>query len=170
MYRISKILRGERARINHWIYERTISNTLSNLILYSTSTTLTYKTARIRSPARHISAASYTSIILWKIDFRLLWLTQTWNVWCKKIATKSLYQNLGRNQKLNIRHTILYYACSTKKRDNLLVEMDIVWHFRGLILCDANGSKKSINLKKGRYKGTVEQIFYALTSSFFKFT
>ena len=59
MYRISDILRGERAHSDRWIYERTISNTLSNLILDSTSSTLTYKTARLRSPARHTSAVSY---------------------------------------------------------------------------------------------------------------
>ena len=27
-------------------------------------------------------------------------------------------------------------ACSTKKRDNLLVEKDIICHFRGLIFCN----------------------------------
>ena len=52
-------LRGERARSDCWIYERTISNTLSNLILDSTRTTLTYKTARIRSPAQHIYIPSF---------------------------------------------------------------------------------------------------------------
>ena len=59
MYRISKILRGEQARINRWIYERTISNTLSNLTLESTSTTLTYKTYIIRFLDWHTPAASY---------------------------------------------------------------------------------------------------------------
>ena len=58
MYRISEIFTGEQVRSDHWIYERTISNTLLNLILDSTSTTLTYKTAQIRSPAQHTSAAS----------------------------------------------------------------------------------------------------------------
>ena len=66
MYRISEILSGGQARSDHWIYERAISNTLSNLILDSTSTILTYITAQIRSPARLTSAASYTSKILRK--------------------------------------------------------------------------------------------------------
>ena len=51
MYRISKILREEQARSDHWIYEIIISNTLSNIILDSTSTTLTHRTAQIRLPA-----------------------------------------------------------------------------------------------------------------------
>ena len=48
-------------RSNHWIYERTISNTLSNLILNSTSRTMVYKTARIRSLYQLTSAASCSS-------------------------------------------------------------------------------------------------------------
>ena len=52
-------MRGERARSDRWIYERKISNTLSNLMLDSTSTTLRYKTARIRSPARHMYVRSF---------------------------------------------------------------------------------------------------------------
>ena len=32
-----------------------------------------------------------------------------------------------------------------EKRDNLLVKTDIICHFRGLILCDANGINNSIN-------------------------
>ena len=46
MNRISKIFRGEWAHRARWIYERTISNTLSKLILDSTSM------AQIRSPAQ----------------------------------------------------------------------------------------------------------------------
>ena len=36
MYRITDILRGEGVGSDRWIHERTISNTLSNIILDST--------------------------------------------------------------------------------------------------------------------------------------
>ena len=62
----------------------------------------------------------------------------------------------------------LYFIreCSAKKRENLLVETDIICHFRGLILYDANISNNSINLKIGWCKGTFHQVLYALTLSF----
>ena len=50
MYRIIEILRGKRAHSDCYIYDITISNTLSNLILDSTGTTLTYKMSQMRSP------------------------------------------------------------------------------------------------------------------------
>ena len=61
MYRISDTLSGERARINHWIYERTIINTLSNLIgidWYNTDVQLSYKTDQISCPAQITSVTS----------------------------------------------------------------------------------------------------------------
>ena len=53
-----------------------------------------------------------------------------------------------------------------EKRDNLLDETDIILHFRGIILWDANISNNSINLKKVQRKGTVQKLFYSLTLSF----
>ena len=56
-----------------------------------------------------------------------------------------------------------------EKRDNLLLEADILYHFRGIILC--NAERRQFNhLKKQECKGTVQQDFYVLTLSFWKLT
>ena len=46
-------------------------------------------------------------------------------------------------------------ACSTKKYDNLLLEAYIIFHFRGLILCNAKRLQFNRN-KKQEHRGTVQ--------------
>ena len=59
-----------------------------------------------------------------------------------------------------------YWRVPQKKRDELLVETDIICYFRGLILCNAKRLQFHRN-KKGQRKGTVQRFFYVLTSYFF---
>ena len=56
-------------------------------------------------------------------------------------------------------------TCSAKKCDNLLVETDIVFHFRGLILCNAKRLQFH-RYKKGKREVTFQKLFYALTLYF----
>ena len=61
----------------------------------------------------------------------------------------------------------LVLTCSTKCCDNLLVEADNFYHFRGIISCNTKRLQFNRN-KKQELKGTVQQVFYTLTSSFYK--
>ena len=62
---------------------------------------------------------------------------------------------------------MLWEACSTEKRDNLLVETNIFCHFRGLILRYANGSNNPINLKEYNVKEQFRKSSIPLCSPLF---
>ena len=55
--------------------------------------------------------------------------------------------------------------CSAKRRDNLLVETDIICHL-WVSFCVTRNALIFTEIKKGRRKGTVQQVFYALTLLF----
>ena len=61
----------------------------------------------------------------------------------------------------------IHITCSAKKCDNLLVEADIFYHLRGIILCIVKRLQFN-HLKKER-EGTVWKVFYEHTLSHFKF-
>ena len=61
------------------------------------------------------SICGYTLIILCKIYCGLIFITPKSNALCKNIATKPSHQKTGGNQKLNIRHKILYNHWYKKK-------------------------------------------------------
>ena len=58
------------------------------------------------------------------------------------------------------------FMCSTIFFDNLLVEADIFYHFRGLILCKTKHLQFHQN-KKQEQRGTVQQAIYSPMSSLF---
>ena len=58
-------------------------------------------------------------------------------------------------------------TCPAKKCDKLLVETDIFYHFRRIILC--NAKRLHFHQKKQEHRGTVQKIFYSPILSPYKF-
>ena len=57
-------------------------------------------------------------------------------------------------------------TCSANFCDDLLVEADIIYHFRGIILCNTKRLQFYLNKKQER-RGTVQQVFYSYMLPFF---